>query len=59
MKKIIQSIFVVLLLFLFMAQPAITGPTPPDRYRISPDPLEEDPWDETRSNNTTNKSIIM
>jgi len=39
----------VLLLFLFMAQPAVTGPTPPGWNRINNDPIDDTPWEETSS----------
>ncbi len=49
MKNLVSIIFMVLLLFLFVGQPAISGPPPPGWNRMIPDPLHEHPWDELAS----------
>lgn len=56
MKNLVCIIFMVLLLFLFVGQPAISGPPPPDWNRIN-DPLHETPWDELSNNQTPQRTI--
>ncbi len=49
MKRMIQPIFVVLLLSLLLAYTTNAGPTPPGRSNIVVDPNDDSPWEELSS----------